>query len=72
MQRIRQLRDYRRANNLCFACGDKYEPGHSNVCPKKQKPQVNAVVVNDLDKEEITKDMLNHLAMEDTLAENFC
>ncbi|KAK1603585.1 hypothetical protein QYE76_017483 [Lolium multiflorum] len=24
----RQLRDYRRANNLCFRCGDKYDPTH--------------------------------------------
>lgn len=74
MQRIRQLRDYRRANNLCFACGDKYEPGHNDVCPKKQKPHVHAMVVNDLDKdkEEITEEMLNHLAVEDALVDNFC
>jgi hypothetical protein len=38
LQRIRQLRDYRRANNLCFACGEKFEPGHQDVCSKRQKP----------------------------------
>lgn len=26
--RDRQLRDYRKANNLCFHCGEKFEPGH--------------------------------------------
>lgn len=72
LQRIRQLRDYRRASNLCFACGDKFEPGHQDICPKCQKPQVNALVVNDLDKTEITKEMMNHLAVKDALAEDFC
>lgn len=73
LQRIRQLRDYRRANNLCFACGEKFEPGHQDVCSKRQKPQLNAIVVNELDrdKEEITEDMLNQLAIEDALADNF-
>ena len=74
LQRIRQLRDYRKANNLCFACGEKFEPGHQEVCSKRQKPQLNAIVVNDLDKdkEKITEDMLNQLAIEDTLADDFC
>ena len=73
-QRIRQLRDYRRANNLCFSCGEKYEPGHQEHCPKRQKPQVHALAINDLDKdkEELTEEMLNTLAVEDTLAEDFC
>ena len=72
LQRIIQLRDYRRANNLCFACGDKFEPGHPEVCPKRQKPHINALVVNDLDKTEITEDMLNQLVVEDALTEDFC
>ena len=25
----RQLKEYRRANGLCFSCGDKYDPTHS-------------------------------------------
>lgn len=72
LQKIRQLRDYRRANNLCYFCGDKYEPGHQEVCTKRTKPHIHALVVNDLDKEEITEDMLNALAVEDVLAEDFC
>ena len=73
LHRIRQLRDYRRANNLCFACGEKYEPGHQEHCPKRQKAQVHALVINDLDndKEEITEDHLNQLAVEDALTEDF-
>ena len=68
------MRDYRRANNLCFACGDKFEPGHQENCPKHHKAQVHALVINDLDtnKEEITEDMLNQLAIDDTLAQDFC
>jgi hypothetical protein len=27
--KARQLREYRRANNLCFKCGEKYSPSHS-------------------------------------------
>jgi len=31
----RQLRDYRRNNGLCFYCGDKFVPGHIEVCSKR-------------------------------------
>ena len=64
------MRDYRRANNLCYFCGEKYEPGHQDVCSKRAKPQLNAIVVNPLDKE-ITEEVLNTLAVEDALAEDF-
>lgn len=72
LQRVRQLRDYRKANNLCFYCGDKYELGHHNVCSKHPEPQINAIVVNDLDKEKITEEQLTQLAIEDSLTEDFC
>ena len=62
----RQLRDYRKANGLCFNCGDKFVPGHLEVCPKRNKPQVNALVINDLDRE-LSDEVLNQLAAEDTL-----
>jgi DNA repair photolyase len=35
--RDRQLWDYRKANNLCFHCGEKFEPGHLEVCAKKEQ-----------------------------------
>jgi hypothetical protein len=37
----RQLRDYRRLNNLCFKCGDKYDPTH--VCGQKQAATLNVM-----------------------------
>jgi hypothetical protein len=35
------------------------------------KPQVNALVVNDLDKE-ISENLLNEMAIEDMITEDFC
>jgi hypothetical protein len=41
----RQLRDYRRANNLCFKCGEKYDPTHQ--CAKKQGAELDAMTTED-------------------------
>jgi hypothetical protein len=62
----RQLRDFRKANDLCYYCGEKFLPGHLQKCTKRTKPQVNAIVVNDLDVE-LKEDTLNQLAIEDAL-----
>lgn len=69
--RDRQLWDYRKANNLCFHYGEKYEPGHAEHCNKRNKGQINALVTNDLDRE-ISEDVLNELAIEDMITEDFC
>jgi hypothetical protein len=69
--RDKQLRDYRKANNLCYSCGEKFEPGHAEVCTKRNKIHLNAIVVNDLDKE-ISEDLLNEMAIEEILTEEFC
>lgn len=69
--RDRQLRDYRKANNLCFHCGEKFDPGHLEVCTKKNKPQLHALALNDLDRE-ISEEALNELAIEDLITEDFC
>jgi hypothetical protein len=45
----RQLRDFKRANNLCYFCGDKFDADHLQKCTKRNKPQLHALVVNDLD-----------------------
>jgi hypothetical protein len=66
-----QLRNFRRANNLCYGCGGKYEPGHEKVCPKRNPSHSNALVVNDLDRE-LLDDVLNQMELEDTLQEQFC
>lgn len=70
MWRDKQLRDYRKANNLCYHCGEKFEPGHAEVCTKQNKPQLNAMIVNDLDKE-IDEDPLNEMAVQEILTEDF-
>lgn len=71
--RDRQLRDYRKANNLCYSCGEKYVPGHNEVCAKKQKPQMNALALNELDLDrELSEETLNALDTEDKLHEEFC
>lgn len=64
------MRDYRRANGLCFNCGEKYALGHNAICPHKNKPQVNALAINELDRE-LPDEVLNDLAMEDQLQEEF-
>jgi hypothetical protein len=32
--KARQLKEYRRANNLCFKCGEKYTPAHTCKSPE--------------------------------------
>jgi hypothetical protein len=68
--RDKQLRDYRKANNLCYHCGEKYDPGHAEVFAKRNKPHVNALALNDLDRE-ISEDMLNEIAIDEALTEKF-
>lgn len=72
LNRVRQLRDYRKQNHLCYFCGEKFEPGHLDVCTKRNKPQTNALMVNSLDKEEITEEQLNQLKIEEILTDDFC
>jgi hypothetical protein len=66
--RERHIRDYRKANDLCYYFGEKFVPGHLQKCSKKVKPQLNALIVSDLDVE-LTGETLNHLAVEDVLTE---
>jgi hypothetical protein len=68
--RERQLRDYRKANGLCYYCGDKFEPGHIEVCTKRTKAQLHTLAVNDIN-QNLTDEVLNQLAVEDSLAEDF-
>lgn len=64
------MRDYRKANGLCYSCGEKFVPGHVEVCTKRNKPQVNALVINDLDRE-LPDEVLNQLEAEEILKEEF-
>jgi hypothetical protein len=69
MWKERQLRDYRRANNLCYFCGYKFDATHLQKCPKQNKPQANSLVINNLaGDDELTKETLNSLEIQDVLA----
>jgi hypothetical protein len=46
--------------------GEKFLPNHLQKCTKRNKPQLPAIIVNDLDTE-LTEDTLNLLAIEDAL-----
>lgn len=69
--RERNLRDYCRANNLCYYCKEPYDAAHAAKCSKRPQAQMNALVLNDLDVQ-LTDEVLNQLAIEDALAEEFC
>ncbi|KAM0887617.1 hypothetical protein ACQ4PT_028880 [Festuca glaucescens] len=58
----RQLRDYRRANNLCFRCGDKYDPTHQ--CHKKPAAELH---VTELEQqaEILSEEVLNLMELHD-------
>lgn len=67
----RQLRDFRRANNLCYFCGDKFDNTHLEKCTKRPKPQLNVLALNDLDTQ-LSEDVLNQLEIEDVLSQEPC
>jgi hypothetical protein len=58
----RQLRDYRRANGLCFKCGECYDPQHQ--CQQKQVGAVHALQLEN-NTDEISETILNLLAWQD-------
>ena len=64
--KVRQVMNYRKANNLCFQCGEPCSPAHTVVYTKKTKAQANALMVNDLDMP-LSVEILTQLAMEDYL-----
>ncbi|WVZ84118.1 hypothetical protein U9M48_031179, partial [Paspalum notatum var. saurae] len=68
--RERQLREYRRTNGLCFQCGEKFTPGHMEICAKRPKAQVNALAINDLD-QKLSDEVLNQLSQEEDLTAQF-
>lgn len=58
---------------FCFYCAEPFDANHRNVCQKKpqNQSQVNALALNDLDVV-LTDEVLNQLATEDALTEDFC
>jgi hypothetical protein len=60
--RDRELRDYRKANNLCFWCGEKYDPTHQ--CARKPTAELHALATEDTP-EQLSDEVLNILEMQD-------
>jgi hypothetical protein len=61
----RQLRDYRRANNLYFKCGEKYDPTHQ--CGAKPAATLNALQAEP-GPEQLSEEVLNMLELQDIAA----
>jgi ribosomal protein L16 Arg81 hydroxylase len=55
MWKDRQLRLFRRANRLCFHCGEKYDPAHQ--CNKKATTELHALTT------EVTPELLSDEAL---------
>uniref|UniRef100_A0ACD5YQQ8 Uncharacterized protein n=1 Tax=Avena sativa TaxID=4498 RepID=A0ACD5YQQ8_AVESA len=58
----RQLRDYRRANGLCFRCGEKYDPAHQ--CGQKPVAALNALETEECPLR-LSEEVLNMIEMHD-------
>ena len=67
----RQTLNYRKANNLCYYCGEKYDTAHAAVCTQRPKAQVNALVTNDLDMP-LSEELVAQLELEESLTSEFC
>jgi hypothetical protein len=61
----RQLRDYRRANNLCFKCGEKFDPTHQ--CARKPAAELHAMTTEEtlVTPEQLSEEVLNMMEMQD-------
>ena len=70
LSKERQLLNYRKSNNLCYYCGEKYDPTHAAICTQRPKAQVNAIVVNDLDMP-LSEEVVAQLELEDSLTDEF-
>lgn len=64
--KARQLKEYRRANNLCYGCGEKYTPGH--ICQQKQVAQIKAIET-EVDGVVLTEALLDAVAEEEAMEE---
>lgn len=71
LSKERQKRDYCKAYNLCYYCAEPFDPTHLAKCTKRSKTHVNTLVLNDLNVT-LTDEVLEHLAVEEAIAEEFC
>jgi hypothetical protein len=71
LSKERQVCEYRRVNGLCYACGEKFEPGHLAKCAKRTQIRLNSLVTDDGEMI-LTDDILQKLDREDVAREEFC
>jgi hypothetical protein len=71
LSKERQLREYRKLNGLCYACGEKFEPGHLAKCAKRQAMQLNAVTTDDMNMT-LSDEVLEQLQKEDDALQGLC
>jgi hypothetical protein len=71
LSKERQIREFRKLNGLCYACGDKFEPGHLDECTKRGQAQLNMVVTEE-DSIVLTDEVLQQLGQEDEKEEICC
>jgi hypothetical protein len=64
LSRERQIRDFCRLNGLCYACGERFEPGHIAKCAKRNQGQLNALTTEDFQME-LTDEVLLQLEQEE-------
>jgi hypothetical protein len=64
LSKERQLREYRKVNVLCYACGEKFEPGHLAKCAKRVQLQLNNLAADDCN-QVLTDEVLQQLETED-------
>jgi hypothetical protein len=58
-----QLRDYRKANGLCFKCGEKFDPTHQ--CARPQGAALHALTTEEESPEQLSKKVLYMLELQD-------
>jgi hypothetical protein len=63
MWKDRQLRDYRKANGLCFKCGEKFDPTHQ--CARPQWAALHALTTEEESPEQLSEEVLNMLELQD-------
>jgi hypothetical protein len=63
------LKEYRRANGICFTCGEKYEPGHQAKCQKGNIFQLHILTPEDMNTV-LTPEVLEQIEQEEKQEED--
>jgi hypothetical protein len=71
LSKERQVREYRRLHGLCYACGERFEPGHLAKCAKRNAAQLHVLSTEDLSME-LSDSVLEQLQKEDEAQDYLC